>query len=94
VALFEFIELFTFLAKISPIRKYYFGLGNVYAATVTAAANSDLFISGGYCYPSLLELLAQSITKLIFSLAFSGIYYRSVFLNQQRTNKKICFATL
>jgi hypothetical protein len=49
VALFEFIELFTFSAKISPIRKYYFGLGNVrvYAAAVAAAANPDLFISGG-----------------------------------------------
>jgi hypothetical protein len=67
VALFEFIELFTFSAKISLIRKYYFGLGNVrvYAASVAAAANPpDLFISGGQMigfeplYPSLSELLA------------------------------------
>jgi hypothetical protein len=50
VALFEFIELFNFLAKIFLIRKYYFRLGNVrvYAAFVAAAANPpDLFISGG-----------------------------------------------
>jgi hypothetical protein len=46
VTLLYFSELFNFLVKISLIRKYYFGLGNVrvYAAAVAAAANSDLFV--------------------------------------------------
>ncbi len=91
MAPFEFIELFNFLAKIFLIRKYYFGLGNTYAA---AAANPDLFISGGQIariWASILHyrnFRRNTLQSWYISLAFSGIYSKSVFLNQQRTNKQ------